>query len=644
MNQDIYHKLIKDINRYHYAYHTLDQPEISDAEYDLLLTKVSEFEQTHPTLIDASSPTQRVGDKVLGKFKKIAHRNPMKSLDNAFGKDEVKYFFDKVNPLLREQFCVELKVDGLAICCIYENQRLKIALTRGDGEVGEDVTHNIKTIKSIPLTLPDDAPNYLEVRGEVFILKEDLVQLNQKSEKQFANTRNAAAGSIRQLDPKVASQRPLRFYAYSVFGLSTACHSKQLDTLEQWYIPTTPMRKVCRKLDEVLTHIDHITENRTNLGFDIDGIVIKIDQISAQQQLGFTAKFPRWAVAYKFPANEVVSRLIDVEFQVGRTGAVTPVARLQPTQVGGVIVSHATLHNMQEIKRKDIQLNDQVLIRRAGEVIPEIIKPITALRSEDCKVITPPLVCPSCHQPLIYTPQLIECKYSKHCPKQISGRIEHFASKHGLNIIGLGPSLIDDLIQYLNVTSPLALFSLTTLDLEQLPRMGHKSASNIVKAISDAKHTTFERFLYALGIPEVGRDTAKTLAQHYKNLEQLYQADMSHLTAINGIGDIVAKHITEHLHHEQAYIQSLREILTIIHTGSKALKTLAITGKFDHPRDHIAQEIEKIGWQVSNSLSKQCVYLLCGEKAGSKEQKANTLDIKVVHLSTLKEIIAYLNN
>ncbi len=641
MNQQDYQKLIQDLNRYHYAYHTLDQPEISDAEYDALIKALTDFETQHPQYIDPSSPTQRVGDKVLGKFQKHKHLHPMKSLDNAFGTEEVEKFFSRIDSALIHQFCVELKIDGLAICCIYNNKRLHSAVTRGDGEIGEDVTHNIKTISSIPLQLPESAPDYLEVRGEVFIMKHDLATLNAQSDKNFANTRNAAAGSIRQLDPTVAAQRPLKFFAYSVFGLELTTHSAQLSQLEKWYIPTAPMRHVCQNTKEVLNTIEHISKNRATIPFEIDGIVIKIDDINTQKELGYTAKFPRWAVAYKFPANEVTSQLLSIDFQVGRTGIITPVANLKPTEVGGVVVSHATLHNMAEIKRKDIQIGDHVLIRRAGEVIPEVIKPIIALRSQTkVQPVVPPTHCPSCSHPLVHSGINIQCPNTEKCPKQIAGRIEHFASKHGFNMTGIGPSMIDDLIQYFSITSPIQLFELDTLKLIELPRIGTKSAQNIYQSIQQSKLISFDKFLYALGIPEVGRDTAKILTQHFSDLTLLTAAQLDELTNINGIGPIVAKNITHFFKENTALISQLIEIAQIDYSSQpKLLKTLAITGKFDYPRSHIINEIEKLGWKASTTLSKNCSYLICGDKSGSKVQKASALGVKTISLTTLQEIL-----
>jgi DNA ligase (NAD+) len=644
MNKSTYLKLIQDLNRYHYAYHTLDQPEVSDAEYDALIKAIIDFEIKHPHQIDPSSPSQRVGDKILGKFEKHQHLHPMKSLDNAFGTHEVQKFFSRIDSTLINQFSVELKIDGLAICCIYQNRRLLRAVTRGDGEIGEDVTHNIKTISSIPLQLPESAPDYLEVRGEVFIMKDDLAKLNDLSNKQFANTRNAAAGSIRQLDPTIAAQRPLKFFAYSVFGLDSVTHSAQLHQLEQWYIPTSPMRKVCHNITEVLTSIEQISKSRASIPFEIDGIVIKIDEIHAQKELGYTAKSPRWAVAYKFPANEVTSQLLSVDFQVGRTGLITPVANLKPTEVGGVTVSHATLHNMQEIKRKDIHICDYVLIRRAGEVIPEVIKPITSLRHQaSIKPVIPPTNCPSCSHLLTYSSINIQCTNDQACPKQISGRIEHFASKHGFNMTGLGPSVIDDLIQSLHVISPIQLFDLNTTQLINLPRIGKKSAQNIYLAIQNSKQISFDKFIYALGIPEVGRDTAKIITQNFSNLDLLLAAKQDDLIKINGIGPIVANHIIRYFEKNKSHISQLGEIAIIsLPSKQEFSNTLAITGKFDYPRSQIISEIEKLGWKVSSTLSKNCSYLLCGEKSGSKIQKASAMGIQTIALVTLKEILNFL--
>jgi DNA ligase (NAD+) len=524
-----------------------------------------------------------------------------------------------------------------------------MALTRGDGEVGEDVTHNIKTIKSIPLSLPKSAPAYLEVRGEVIMYTSDFHKLNQTAIKQnsktFANTRNAAAGSIRQQDPQIAAQRPLRFFAYSAIGNNLPkTHKAILDQLEKWHIPTSPVREIYTQIDDILSACEHIEQNRNHIPFAIDGVVIKLNRIQDQEKLGYTAKYPRWAIAYKFPADEVSTQLINIDFQVGRTGVVTPVANLKPVSVGGVIVTHATLHNMREIKRKDIMQGDHVLIRRAGEVIPEIIKPLLSFRNKQCKPISAPTNCPSCQETLSMQSVFLVCSNSN-CPKQVEGSLIHFASKHGMNIQGLGPSVIDDFIRHLHMTSPLGLYQLTYEQVISLPRIGSKSAHNILHAIESSKQTTLPRLIYALGIPEVGRDTAKQLSTHFKKLHTLSEASLEELTQISGIGTIVANHIIAYMANaeNQALLQALSEILDIELPSSQSRQKVAITGKFELPRSEIAEQIAKLGFEVT-SLQKQCVVLICGEKAGSKVSKATDLGIKVLHAPNIAAMIDYLKN
>lgn len=645
-----YKNLITTIEAHNFYYYGLDQPRISDSVYDSLMQKLITTEKEHPEWITKHSPTQRIGDKPLEQFKKIKHGEPMRSLDNAFNEKDINNFCSKN----QNAMTCELKLDGLAISCIYKNKKLEYAVTRGDGVQGEDVTSNIKTLSSIPLQLPDDAPEHLEIRGEVVIFKKDLEALNSKQKqsgnKTFSNPRNAAAGSIRQLDPKVAAARPLRFYAYSAHGDHLpGSHYERLQQLNKWHIPTTPKVVKVSSPDHIQAYYQQVLQERATMPFEIDGVVIKVDLIQHQEASGYTAKAPRWAIAYKFPAEEAQARVIAIDWQVGRTGVITPVATLEPTQVGGVVIQHATLHNIHELQRKDIKINDAVIIRRAGDVIPEVVKPIISLRNETCIDIKPPNTCPSCGSTLQREHIFIRCMNTTKCPKQIEGRIIHFASKHGFNILGLGQQIIQILCQQGLIQKPSDLFNLSVQQLTTLPRMGSKSAGKIILAIEKSKYTTLPRFLYALGITEIGKDTAKLLSKHYHSITKLQNASIESLSDISGIGPIVGKHLIDY------FLQSenINEIKYLISQGVNIQEeskepdtthTAVITGKFDKSRDEIIEQLAKIGIHVSSSISRKTHYLICGQEPGSKYDKAVKLKVPIIRSNSLTEILTKLQS
>ncbi|QOR23806.1 NAD-dependent DNA ligase LigA [Haemophilus parainfluenzae] len=649
--------LRQDLRRYEYEYHVLDNPTIPDAEYDRLFHQLKALEAAHPELITADSPTQRVGAKPLSGFAQIRHEIPMLSLDNAFSDEEFYAFVKRIEDRLIRlpeplTFCCEPKLDGLAVSILYVNGVLTQAATRGDGTTGEDITANIRTIRNIPLQLlMDNPPARLEVRGEVFMPHEGFSRLNQhaleKGEKTFANPRNAAAGSLRQLDPKITSKRPLVLNAYGI-GIAEGVdlpntHYDRLQWLKSIGIPVNPEIRLCNGTDEVLDFYRDIQNKRSSLGYDIDGTVLKINDIALQEKLGFISKAPRWAIAYKFPAQEELTRLNDVEFQVGRTGAITPVAKLEPVFVAGVTVSNATLHNGDEIERLDIAIGDTVVIRRAGDVIPQIIGVLHDRRPADARPIVFPETCPVCDSAIVRIEgeAVARCTGGLFCAAQRKEALKHFVSRKAMDIDGVGGKLIEQLVDRELIHTPADLFKLDLTTLTRLERMGAKSAENALTSLEKAKHTTLARFIFALGIREVGEATALNLANHFKTLEALQNADLEALQQVPDVGEVVANRILAFWHepHNVAVVNDLIaqgvhwetvETKEVAENRFKG-KTVVLTGTLTQMgRNEAKALLQDMGAKVSGSVSAKTDFVIAGDAAGSKLTKAQELGVTVL--------------
>ena len=649
--------LRQDLRRYEYEYHVLDNPTIPDAEYDRLFHQLKALEAAHPELITADSPTQRVGAKPLSGFAQIRHEIPMLSLDNAFSDEEFYVFVKRIEDRLIRlpeplTFCCEPKLDGLAVSILYVNGVLTQAATRGDGTTGEDITANIRTIRNIPLQLlMDNPPARLEVRGEVFMPHAGFERLNQqaleKGEKTFANPRNAAAGSLRQLDPKITSKRPLVLNAYGI-GIAEGVdlpntHYDRLQWLKSIGIPVNPEIRLCNGTDEVLDFYRDIQNKRSSLGYDIDGTVLKINDIALQEKLGFISKAPRWAIAYKFPAQEELTRLNDVEFQVGRTGAITPVAKLEPVFVAGVTVSNATLHNGDEIERLDIAIGDTVVIRRAGDVIPQIIGVLHDRRPADARPIVFPETCPVCDSAIVRIEgeAVARCTGGLFCTAQRKEALKHFVSRKAMDIDGVGGKLIEQLVDRELVHTPADLFKLDLTTLTRLERMGTKSAENALASLEKAKNTTLARFIFALGIREVGEATALNLANHFKTLEALQNADLEALQQVPDVGEVVANRILAFWHepHNVAVVNDLIaqgvhwetvETKEITENRFKG-KTVVLTGTLTQMgRNEAKALLQDMGAKVSGSVSAKTDFVIAGDAAGSKLTKAQELGVTVL--------------
>ena len=649
--------LRQDLRRYEYEYHVLDNPTIPDAEYDRLFHQLKALEAAHPELITADSPTQRVGAKPLSGFAQIRHEIPMLSLDNAFSDEEFYAFVKRIEDRLIRlpeplTFCCEPKLDGLAVSILYINGILTQAATRGDGTTGEDITANIRTIRNIPLQLlMDNPPARLEVRGEVFMPHEGFERLNQqaleKGEKTFANPRNAAAGSLRQLDPKITSKRPLVLNAYGI-GIAEGVdlpntHYDRLQWLKSIGIPVNPEIRLCNGTDEVLDFYRDIQNKRSALGYDIDGTVLKINDIALQEKLGFISKAPRWAIAYKFPAQEELTRLNDVEFQVGRTGAITPVAKLEPVFVAGVTVSNATLHNGDEIERLDIAIGDTVVIRRAGDVIPQIIGVLHDRRPADARPIIFPKTCPVCDSAIVRIEgeAVARCTGGLFCAAQRKEALKHFVSRKAMDIDGVGGKLIEQLVDRELIHTPADLFKLDLTTLTRLERMGTKSAENALASLEKAKNTTLARFIFALGIREVGEATALNLANHFKTLEALQNADLEALQQVPDVGEVVANRILAFWHepHNVAVVNDLIaqgvhwetvETKEVTENRFKG-KTVVLTGTLTQMgRNEAKALLQDMGAKVSGSVSAKTDFVIAGDAAGSKLTKAQELGVAVL--------------
>ncbi|PJG61310.1 DNA ligase [Yersinia kristensenii] len=645
------------LRHHEHQYHVLDAPEIPDAEYDRLMQQLRDLEAQHPELITNDSPTQRVGAAPLDAFEQVKHEVPMLSLDNVFDEESYLAFDKRVHDRLKSTepltFCCELKLDGLAVSLLYEEGELVRAATRGDGTTGENITANVRTIRAIPLRLQgDNIPRRVEVRGEVFMPQAGFEQLNdearRKGGKIFANPRNAAAGSLRQLDPRITAKRPLTFFCYGVGlldgGELPRSHIQRLMQFKHWGLPVSNRVKLCTGSEQVIAFYRQVEQDRAGLGFDIDGVVIKVDSLDLQEQLGFVARAPRWATAFKFPAQEQITQVREVEFQVGRTGAITPVARLEPVQVAGVIVSNATLHNADEIERLGLRIGDTVIVRRAGDVIPQVVGVVMEQRPQDAKEITFPEHCPVCGSDIerVEGEAVARCTGGLFCAAQRKEALKHFVSRRALDVEGMGDKIIEQLVEKQYVENPADLFTLTAGKLTGLDRMGPKSAQNLIAALEKAKQTTFARFLYALGIREVGEATAANLAAHFRNLTNLRAADIEALKSVPDVGEIVAKHVLNFLgeEHNQKVIEALENVISwpepqqIIAEeidSPFAGKTVVLTGSLTIlSRDEAKDRLTALGAKVSGSVSKKTDLVIAGEAAGSKLVKAQELGITVI--------------
>ncbi len=655
-----YEKLILQLNEHAYHYYVMDEPQIADAEYDQLYQQLLQLEAQHPSWVNQESPTQRVADQPLTKFDQVTHALPMLSLGNVFSTEELAEFVQRISGLLAKanqsfdeiEFSAEPKLDGLAVSIRYENGQLVQAATRGDGTTGEDITANIKTIQSIPLTLRGDrVPKVFEVRGEVVMPRDGFSQYNawalEHDEKVFANPRNGAAGSLRQLDPKKTAQRPLAFYAYSVGEFDPAFqHSTHSDVL-QWIkslgLPVNHLNQVVKGAQGCESFYHSIGTQRDGLNFDIDGVVYKVNDLAWQEILGFVTKAPRWATAHKFPAEEATTQIENIDVQVGRTGSITPVARLKPVNVGGVTVTNATLHNEDEIRRKDVRVGDTVFVRRAGDVIPEVVKVVLAKRPKNTEPFMMPTHCPVCDSALfrIEGEAVLRCPAGLTCDAQLKESIKHFASRKGMDIEGLGDKLVEQLVDTGLIHSPADLYHLTAAQAAGLERMAEKSAMNLLAGIEASKQTTLARFIYSLGIREVGEATALTLANHLFTLPAIMEADSEVLVALPDVGDVVASRIRQYFKNEDnvSVIQALQEAgITWPEVEDQSTKDQPLQGEIvvltgalsQMTRSEAKQKLMDLGAKVTGSVSAKTTLLVAGEKAGSKLTKAQQLGVKIV--------------
>jgi DNA ligase (NAD+) len=651
------------INYHNKQYYVYDNPVISDAEYDKLMRELEELERKFPELVTPDSPTQRVGGEPLPYFTQVVHRVPMMSLSNAFDEGELRDFHRRVTEVVGNdvEYVVELKIDGLAVSITYENGIYKTAATRGDGEVGEDVTQNVKTIKSVPLKLdfpPDKSPAILEVRGEVYLPKEDFRKLNEEREEQglplFANPRNAAAGSLRQLDPKVTAKRPLAVFIYGLGyaeGIEFETHYEALQFFKRIGLRVNPHIVLFDKFDDVVDYCLSWNEKRHELPYEIDGMVIKVNSLEQQRLLGSTAKSPRWAIAYKFPAEQKTTVIKDIIVRVGRTGVLTPTAVLEPIRIAGSTVSKATLHNEDYIREKDIKIGDTVIVHKAGDVIPEVVGVVKEKRTGKERDFEMPRRCPECGSEAVRLPgeAAYRCTNSTGCPAQIRRSIEHFASRDAMDIRGLGPAIVSLLISQGLIKDAADLYYLKREDLVTLERMGEKSAANLLSAIEESKKRPLDRVIYALGIPFVGSRTASLLADAFGSMEELEKATYEDLIKVPEIGDKIAESILAFFRQEQtkALISRLKAAGVNMEAkkkeeGPKPLEglTFVLTGALEkYTRQQATELIEKLGGKVAGSVSKKTDYVVVGKDPGSKYEKALKLGIKILNEAEFEELI-----
>lgn len=657
-------RLRREIEYHNYRYYVLDSPVISDEEYDRMFRRLQELEQAHPEFFDPNSPTQRVGAPPAEKFETVRHTVPMLSLSNAMSEQEFREFDERVRKGLAIAgpvvYVAEPKLDGLGVELVYEHGELTVASTRGDGVFGENVTANVRTIRSIPLKLRHErgappVPARLEVRGEVIMPKSAFQKLNEQrarsGEPLFANPRNAAAGSLRQLDPRVTASRPLDMFCYApgdMTGLPFETHWDFLQGLKAWGFKTNPLNRRCKGADEVVAYHAEMERRRANLDYDVDGVVAKVDRFDYQRRLGEVSRSPRWAIAFKFKAQQAVTRVVDIIPSVGRTGIITPVAQLEPVQVGGVTVSSASLHNMDEIERKDVRIGDYVIVERAGDVIPYIAGVVTERRTGKERKFRMPAKCPACGSPVVREEGEVFYRcVGLSCPAKLRESIRHFASKHALDIHGLGEKLVGQLVEKGLVHNVADLYRLDRKQLAELERMGEKSADNLIRQIEDSKNTTLARLIYGLGIPHVGEHLAKVLAEHFGSLERLENASEEELLAVPEVGPETAREIRAFFSVPDNRVVIRRLLQAGVRprverrprTGRLAGKTFVITGTLSRPRDEIARDIEAAGGRVASSVSKNTDYVVVGIDPGSKLDRARELGIPTIGEEELERML-----
>lgn len=660
-------KLSQEINFHNYRYHVLDDPVISDLEYDQLVIRLRQLEAAHPEAVSPDSPTQRVGGPISDRFKKVSHPAPILSLANAFSGDEIRDWFERISKLeskvRQTSFVLEPKIDGLTVVLHYQEGVLVGGATRGDGLIGEDVTANLRTIKSVPLRIPVESngpipPVDIFIRGEVFITKNDFKALNTKleesGEKTYQNPRNTAAGSLRQLDPKLTATRPLSILCYAIVSANGVIPETQWDTLQMLKslgFPVSKNNELCDGINEVINALDHWQEQRDSFPFEADGVVIKINDLKLAEALGFVGKDPRGAIAYKFPAREVTTRLLDIDVHVGRTGVLTPTAVLEPVVLGGVVIRQATLHNFDFIKAKDIRIGDRIMLKRAGDVIPYVIGPITAQRNGTEKEFIPPVNCPVCGQPVEHLENEVAwfCVNAA-CPAQLIRNIEHFVSREAMDIVGLGIKIVEQLVDAKLIEDIADLYRLTKKDLLKLEGFAEKKAENLLASIEKSKSQSLSRLIIALGIRGVGEVAATELASHFKNLDMLAKATSDQLQKLEGIGPNIAMAITDWFSRSKN-----REILAKLKSyglwpieQEKVPKSIAqtlagmtfvVTGTLEgFSRDEVKDYIESYGGKVIESVSKSTTYLVLGENPGSKLEKARSLNIRIISEQELRDI------
>lgn len=640
------------LNKYNYEYHVLDNPSVPDAEYDALLKELVDLEQTFPELKTSDSPSQRVGGEILDMFSKVQHETPMLSLGNAFNETDLRDFDRKVRQAIGDNFSYvcELKIDGLAVSLRYVNGLFELGATRGDGTTGEDITANLKTIRSIPLRL--NQPVSIEVRGEAFMPKKSFEALNkakdENGEEPFANPRNAAAGSLRQLDPRIAASRNLDIFLYAIGDpgeTGVQSHSQGLDLLDELGFKTNKERQRCATIEDVLQYVEGWQDKRPHLPYEIDGIVIKVDSLEQQDELGFTAKSPRWAIAYKFPAEEVVTKLLDIELSIGRTGVLTPTALLAPVKIAGTTVKRASLHNEDLIREKDIKIGDSVVVKKAGDIIPEVVNVLAERRTGEEKDFIMPSDCPECGSELVRIEGEVALRcINPKCPAQIREGLIHFVSRNAMNIDGLGERVVSQLFSEKLIEDVADLYKLTYEQLINLERMGEKSVTNLLNAITASKGNSLERLLFGLGIRHVGAKAAKTIAMEFGNIDPLANASVEDLKAINEIGDKMADSIVAFFEQEAAaeLIEELKAAgVNMEYTGARPVaaedsdsvfagKTIVLTGKLEQlSRNEAKEKIELLGGKITGSVSKKTDIVIAGEDAGSKLTKAEQLGLEI---------------
>lgn len=649
------------LNQYNHEYHVLDNPSVPDAEYDQKMQEIRKLEEAFPELITSESPTQRVGGEPLDAFRKVQHRVPMLSLGNAFSADDLRDFARRAGQGTDEpiSYVCELKIDGLAVSLMYEDGKFVRGATRGDGTTGEDITSNLRTIRSMPLTIKDKKT--IEVRGEAFMPHKSFLALNNErasnDAEPFANPRNAAAGSLRQLDPKIAAGRSLDIFLYGVGEWESetiASHSERLEYLQELGFKTNPEWRKCETIEEALEYVEYWENERPNLNYEIDGIVIKVDNLEQQEELGFTAKNPRWAIAYKFPAEEVITTLREIELSVGRTGVITPTAVLDPVRVAGTTVARASLHNEDLIREKDVRLGDTVVIKKAGDIIPEVVRAVKEKRTGDEKEFFMPDKCPDCGSELVRLEEEVALRcINPSCPAQLKEGLIHFVSRNAMNIDGLGEKVIVQLFREKLIHTIADIYRLNREDLLQLERMGEKSVSNLLQAIEVSKENSLERLLFGLGIRFIGSKAAKTLATHFETMRNLQQATFEDVVAIDEIGDKMADSIVRYFA-ESEVEDLIRELASLgvnmAYNGPKQQdiagdtvfsgKTVVLTGKMDSfTRKEAKEAIEQLGGTITGSVSKKTDFVIAGEEAGSKLEKAEKLGVTVWNEQQLSEVL-----